>query len=57
MFQTLFATTGKIQRANNQLFGVERVVSIVLSFGITLIIKQSKAQVETAQHFYQPLML
>ena len=57
MFQTLFATTGKIQRANHQLFGIERVVSIVLSFGITLIIKQSKAQVETAQHFYQPLML
>ncbi|CSP65404.1 Uncharacterised protein [Shigella sonnei] len=39
MFQALFATTGKIQRANHQLFGVERVVSIVLSFGITLIIK------------------
>ena len=57
MFQTLFATTGKIQRANHQLFGIERVVSIVLSFGITLIIKQSKTQVETAQHFYQPLML
>ena len=32
-------------------------LTIVLSFGLTLIIKQSKAQVETAQHFYQPLML
>ena len=57
MFQTLFATTGKIQRTNHQLFGVERVVGIVLGFGVTLVIKQGKTQIEAAQHFYQPLML
>ena len=57
MFQTLFAAAHEIQRADHQLFGLERVVGIVLGFGITLIVKQREAQVEAAQHLDQPLML
>ena len=57
VLQTLFITTGKVQRADDQLFGFKRVVGVVLRFCITLIIKQRKTQVETAQHFDQPLVL
>lgn len=57
MLQTLLATTRKIQRADDKLLGFKRIVGIVLRFSIALIIKQRKAQVETAQHFDQPLVL
>ena len=57
MLQALFTATGKVQRADDQLFGFKRVVGVVLRFCITLIIKQGKTQVEATQHFDQPLVL
>ncbi|CGZ39878.1 Uncharacterised protein [Salmonella enterica subsp. enterica serovar Typhi] len=57
MFQTLLIAAGEIQRADHQLFGFKRVIRVVLRFGIAFVIEQREAQVETAQHFYQPLVL
>ena len=55
--KALFVTAHKVQRADNQLLRFKRVVAVVLCFGIAIVIKQRKAQVEAAQHFDQPLML
>ncbi len=57
VFRALLAAAHEIQRADHQLFGLERVIGIVLGFGITLIVKQRETQVEAAQHLDQPLML
>ena len=57
VFEALLAAAHEIERADHQLFGLERVIAIVLRFGITIVIKQRKAQVEAAQHLNQPLVL
>ncbi|MNE15801.1 hypothetical protein D3C80_1087220 [compost metagenome] len=57
MLKALLATTHKVEGANHQLLGFERVLSVVLGFGITLVIEQGKTQVKAAQHFNQPLVL
>ena len=48
VFEALFATAHEVQRADHQLFGFEWVIGIVLGFGVALVIKQRKAQVEAA---------
>ena len=57
VLQALLAAAHEVQRADNQLFGFERVNGVVLRFGVALIVKQRKAQVKAAQHFHQPLVL
>ncbi len=57
MLQALFATANKVQGADHQLFGFERVIRIVLGFGVALIVKQGETQVKAAQHLHQPLVL
>lgn len=57
VFQTLLVTAGEVQRTDHQLFGFERVKRIVLRFGVAFVVKQGETQIETAQHFDQPLML
>ncbi|MNR25257.1 hypothetical protein D3C85_1423960 [compost metagenome] len=57
MLKALLAAAHEIEGANHQLFRFERVIRIVLSFGVAFIVKQREAQVEAAQHFDQPLVL
>ena len=57
MLKALLVAAHKIQRADNQLFSIERVVGFMLGFGVTLVVKQREAQVEAAQHLHQPLVL
>ena len=44
----------KINAAQHQLLPLERIAGFVLA--IPLVIKQTKAKIETAAHFHQPLM-
>jgi hypothetical protein len=57
MLKTLLAAAYKIEGADHQLFGLKRVVCIVLRFGIAFIVEQGEAQIEATQHLHQPLVL
>ena len=57
MLKALLAAAHEIKRTDNQLFCFEWVIAVVLGFGVTLVIKESKTQVKAAEHFNQPLVL
>ena len=55
--KALLVAAHEIERANNQLFGLESVVAVVLRFGVAVVVEQREVEVEAAQHLDQPLML
>ena len=57
VFKPLLAAAHEVQGADHQLFGFERVIGVVLGFGVALVVKQGETQVEATQHLYQPLVL